>query len=100
MYHPEKVKGKGVFGKIIGETRYVRRNLPYVIKMETAPSEEEMKDINELRDFLDNRKAFNERFKLFRELASDINEIIQKIEIGLDPLEGKCIRCPSIHIKG
>ena len=96
---PVKVKGKGVFGKLFGETRFVRRNIPYMIAWgKTQPSEAEMREINELRDLLDNTKAFNEMFDIYRELAGDISLLIQRVQIGFEPLEGKCSRCPNIKI--
>ena len=44
--------------EVEGHTAFVRKDVPYVIgPFEKKPSEPEMKEINELRDFLDNDKS-------------------------------------------
>jgi len=98
MMHFEKKKGKGFLGKIFGETVLVKDDVPYMIDWgPEEPTEEEMKEINELRDFLDNTKVFNERFAVYRELAGDIAMLSLKVEMG-QPLEGSCTICPKVDI--
>jgi hypothetical protein len=102
---PVKVEGKGFFGRVFGETKYKLRDVPYMIdfghpeikginELKKTP---EWKEINELRDFLDNTKAFSERFALYGELAGDIAVLCLKIEMG-QPLEGTCPLCPKVRI--
>jgi len=99
VMHWEKRKGKGFFGKIFGEWGLVKDEVPYMIEWgSTKPSEAEMKEINELRDFLDDTEAFNERFEIYHELAGDIYVLMLKVEMG-SPLEGSCSLCPKITIK-
>ena len=54
-----------------------------------------MKEINELRDFLDDAKAFNERFAIYRELAGDVAVLSLKVEMG-QTLEGSCSMFPMV----
>ena len=94
ILEPVKVKGK-----FFSRTKFVKKNVPFVIGDYTEKlSETDLKEMKELRDLLEDTKAFNERFEIYRELAGDISLLIQKIEIGLEPLEGKCSLCPKIKI--
>jgi len=40
-----------------------------------------------------------ERFEVYQELAGDIRSIIEKVKIGIEPLEGKCSKCPKVRIR-
>ena len=88
-----------VKGRFFSRTKFVKKNVPLMIgDYEKNLSETDLKEIKELRDLLEDTKAFNERFEIYRELAGDISLLIAKVEVGLEPLEGKCSLCPSITI--
>jgi hypothetical protein len=96
---PVTMKKKGFLGKLgISETKFRRRDVPFMIAWKGELNESEIRDVKELRDLLENTKAFNERFEIYREFAGDISLLILKIEMG-EPLEGKCFLCPRITIK-
>jgi len=81
------------------KTKFIKKNVPFVIGDYTKKlSETDLKEMKELRDLLEDTKTFNERFEVYREFAGDISLLIQKVEIGLDPLEGKCSLCPRITV--
>jgi hypothetical protein len=60
------------------------------------PTEAEMKEIYELRALLDNRKTFSRGSEVYGESAGEIEDLIQRIEIGLKPIERKCSKCPNV----
>jgi hypothetical protein len=96
---PVQKKGKGILGRFSSETKFVRRKVPYIIDWgEDRPTTDEMKEIDELRTFLD-EKVFTEKFEIYGELAKDIHSLIFKITISKEPLEGKCSLCPKIRIQ-
>lgn len=98
IWRPVKTKGKSVLGKVFGEIKYRKMDVPYLIEWgKTMPSEAEMKEINELRDLLDDTKAFSERFETYRDFAGDISLLVLKVEMG-EPLEGTCSLCPKVKI--
>jgi hypothetical protein len=102
-----KVKGKGPLGKFFSETKFKKRNLPYMLdfpehlkdkEFNELKKTQEYRDLKELRDFLDNTGAFNERFELYGDLARDIYMLSLKVEVGLTPFEGSCSLCPKVQI--
>lgn len=97
VMHFEKRKGKGFFGKLFGESVLVKEDIMLAIDLSKAEPNE-IKELHELRDLLASAKTFNERFEIYRELAGDVSLLIRKVEIGLEPLEGKCSLCPKIEI--
>jgi hypothetical protein len=57
-----------------GHTTFIRKDVPYAIgPFEKKSSEIELKEINELRDFLDNDKSLKESFEAYRKLAGEVN---------------------------
>jgi hypothetical protein len=105
MFDTIDVKGKGFLGKHFSTTELKRRDVPWTIYYgfpkgitdEEIKKTEEYKEINELRDFLEGTRQFNERLEIYRELAGDLAWLSQKIEMG-QPLEGKCSLCPRVRI--
>jgi hypothetical protein len=106
MWDPVKVKGKGFLGKFFSQTEFIKRDIPYMIRLpqnevkdfEEFEKTEEYRELDELRDFLDDTKRFNERFKIYGELTGDIAGLCLKIEMG-QPLEGTCSLCPKIKLE-
>ena len=92
---PEVKKKKGFLGKLgFNDVEFKKVDIPFLIE---GRKKEEEKELLELRDFLSDTKAFNERFEVYRDLAGDISLLILKIEMG-EPLEGKCSLCPKVRI--
>jgi hypothetical protein len=93
---PEVKKRGGFLGKFgFNDVEFKKVDIPFLIE---AGKKEEEKELLELRDFLSDAKAFNERFEVYRDLAGDISLLILKIEMG-EPLEGKCSPlCPKVRI--
>jgi len=42
------------------------------------------------------RKTFSRGSEVYREFAAEIEDIIQRIEIGLKPMEGKCSKYSNV----
>lgn len=65
LLEPQEVEGNAAF---------VRKDVPYMIgPFEKKPSEAETKELNELRDFLDNDKSLKESFETYRKIAGEVD---------------------------
>jgi len=102
LLDPVTTKRKGFLGKLgVTETGFRTNNPDYMIKWASKepPPPAEMKEIDELRNLIDDTKVFNEKLEVYRQLAGDILLLIFKVEVGGTPLEGRCSLCPHIAIK-
>jgi len=94
VLEPVKIKGR-----FFSKTKFVKKNIPFVVgDYEKNLTETDLKEMKELKDLLEDPVTLNKRFEIFRELAGDISLLIAKVEVGLEPLEGKCSLCPNITI--
>jgi len=102
VLYPVTVKGKGLLGKFSTKTKFKRKKIPFMIKMnpsgmkkEEYEKTEEYEELLELQDFLADNTKFHDRFELFKEVAGALDLLSLRVEWG-EPLEGKCRRCPNI----
>lgn len=101
---PVKVKRRGFLGRFFYETKFKRRNVPYMIDLshpgmayEDFVKSESYREIVELKKFLDDGEKVAEMFEVYGELAADLAVLALKVEMG-QPLEGKCALCPKVKI--
>jgi len=95
---PVAIKKNGFLGKLgATETIFKRKDVPYMMDLEGNLNEQQIQEIKELETALLNKKAFNEKYEIYRQLAGDISVLILKIEMG-EPLEGHCSLCPKVRI--
>jgi len=95
---PITIKKEGFLGRLgATETKFKKRDVPYMIDWKGNLTEEQIKEIKELQAILDNKASIHKEFQLFRELAGDLSVLVLKTEMGT-PLEGRCSLCPNVKI--
>jgi hypothetical protein len=95
---PVTIKKEGFLGKLEAtETKFKKRDVPYMIDWKGNLTEEQIKEIKELQAILDDKASIHKEFQLFRELAGDLSVLVLRTEMGT-PLEGRCSLCPNVKI--
>jgi hypothetical protein len=95
---PITIKKEGFLGRLgATETKFKKRDVPYMIDWKGNLTEDQIKEIKELQAILDDKVSIHKEFQLFRELAGDLSVLVLKTEMGT-PLEGRCSLCPNVKI--